>query len=297
MRLYRQQDVPEDERALLCRQSQFAGIVRLIVWCGLMAVFPISGWRAGSPLAFWGGIAVAAIVIPIALLDLGKLFRSTNWLMRITSDGLWINLRSYRVRNNRTDIQSVLYLDYAEIASVGRHTEAYTTPSELVSGPGSYGEVGGSTIWRDDFLEIQLNHDQTDELMAALNNLRNSASSGQRQIRIPHNSVWLASPSVIRIAWVSDHGHAVLPRLSKALERIDGNVRVVDPSRRERPDWRKLTAEEVVELARELVKVQGACVEATTLLVRAGGIPYLEANAQVQQFEDEEIVPGPAPPG
>jgi hypothetical protein len=57
----------------------------------------------------------------------------------------------------------------------------------------------------------------------------------------------------------------------------------------ERPNWRKLTAEQVHELPRELAHVHGATFEAMALLVRAGGISNAEANAQVQQFEEEAI--------
>src|SRR5207237_1335972 len=80
--------------------------------------------------------------IPVAVLDLAVMFRATNWLLRIGSDGVWINLRSYRDKDIVTDSPSIMHLDYAEIASVGRHTESYSTPSEMATGPGSYGPVG-----------------------------------------------------------------------------------------------------------------------------------------------------------
>jgi hypothetical protein len=295
MRLYRQNEVPEDEHGLLCRQSQFLGIVRLIIWCGVLAIPVVIGWKLGKPWVLWIGVALAAVVIPMAVRDLAAQFRATNWLMRIGRDGVWFNLRSYRDRDIVTDALSVMHLDFAEIASVGRHTESYSTPSKMATGPGSYGAVGGSTEWRDAFLEIQLNHDQSDELKTALNNLRfpaapNQPPFGQAQVRGRPSPVWLVSPAVIRIGWVSGHGPAVLPRMATALTRLDGSVRVAEPTRRERPNWRKLTAEQVHELARELVHVHGATIEATALLVRAGGVNYGEASAQVQQFEEEANV-------
>jgi hypothetical protein len=283
MRLHRQDEVPEDEYGLLCRQSRFAGVVRLVIWCGVLAIPPVFGWKFGKSWLIWTFVAVAAVVIPMALLNLAAMFRATNWLLRISSNGVWTNLRSYRDKDIDTDRRSVLYLDYAEIASIGRHTESYTTPSDTVTGPGSYGAVGGSTGWRDQFLEIQLNHDQTDELKLALNNLRNPTAS----IRSP---VWVANPAVIRIGWVSGHGPAVFPRLAAVLTRLDGNVRVAEPTHRERPNWRNLTGEQVHVLASELVHVHGATLEATALLVRAGGMSYGDASTQIRQFEKEGIV-------
>jgi hypothetical protein len=165
----------------------------------------------------------------------------------------------------------------------------------MATGSGSFGAVGGSTEWRDAFLEIKLNHEQTDELKSALNSLRFPPApaqppSGQVRVGGRVSPVWLVSPAVIRIGWVSGHGPAVLPRMATALTRLDGSVRVDEPTRRELPSWRKLTAEQVHELARDLVQVHAATIAATALLVRAGGINYREASSQVQQFEEEGIV-------
>jgi hypothetical protein len=288
MRLYRDADVPEDEQALLCRQSRLAGVVRFLVFAAALGVAPVLGWKFDHPWVLWIGFIVAAIVLPLMLVDMAALFRATNWLLRIGSDGVWINLRSYR--DKVSDAASVVRLDYPEIASAGRHTESYSTPSRMATGPGSYGDVGGSTAWRDEFLEIQLNHDHTDELQTALKNLRHPAVPDQGQswqVRSRHFPVWLVGPAVIRIGWVSAHGHAVLPRMAQALVRLDGSVRVAEPSQRDRPNWRKLTAEQVDELARELVFAHGATFEATALLVRAGRVPYAEANDRVLQFDQE----------
>jgi len=294
MRFFRQDEVPEDEHGLLCRQSRLAGVLRLIVWCSLLAVPMIFGWRLGKLWLLWTFVALAAILIPMALIDLAAQFRTTNWLMRVGRDGVWVNLRSYRDRDNGLDAPSAVRLDYGEIASVGRHTESYTTPSERATSPGSYGKVGGSTGWRDEFLEIQLNHDQTGELKTVLNSLRfppapAEQSSPQMPVHPRISPVWFVNPSLLRIGWLSNHGPATLPRLVTALSSLETNVLVAEPTRGERPDWRVLTSEQVHELARELVHVHGATLEATTLLVRAGGMSNGEANAEVQQYELETI--------
>lgn len=292
MRLYRQNDVPEDEHGLLCRQSRFAGVVRLIIWCGVLAIPIVCGWHFGKPWLIWTFVAVAAVVVPMALIDLTAQFRTTNWLLRIGSDGVWINLRSYRDRDMVTDAPSVMHLDYAEIASVGRHTESYSTPSEMATSPGSYGAVGGSTAWRDEFLEIHLNHDRTGELKTALINLRYQAIPGQPStrpapVRNGPSPLWLVSPAVLRVGWVSGHGAAVLPRMASVLNRLESYVTATAPSRRDRPDWRNLTADETNELARELIHVHGDTLDATALLVRAAGLTSAEADTLVQRFDQE----------
>jgi len=206
---------------------------------------------------------------------------------------VWINLCSYRDRDVVPDAPSVMHLDYAEIASVGQHTESYSTPSRPTADT--------PTEWRDKFLEIELTHDQTEELKAALNDLRfpplpAELPNGQVPIRGRVSPVWFVNRSLLRIGWVSGHGPAIAPRMATALARLETWVRVAPPTRRERPNWRKLTPEEATDLARELVHVHGDTFAAAALLSRACGISHGEASTQVRQFEAAGIVPGPIQP-
>src|SRR5215472_12994243 len=111
MKFYRQDEVPEDEQGLLCRQSRLMGVVRFIIWCSIMSIAPIGGWKSGEPWVLWIGVVVAAVVVPIALLDTAATFRATNWLLRIGRDGLWINLRSFRDKIMVPDALTVVRLD------------------------------------------------------------------------------------------------------------------------------------------------------------------------------------------
>ncbi|HEY3966713.1 MAG TPA: hypothetical protein VGM05_19275 [Planctomycetaceae bacterium] len=294
MKFYRPAEVPEDDYGLLCRQSRFAGVVRLIILCIVLAIPSVVGWNTGKPWLFWTFVAVAAVVIPMAVLDLRSMFRATNWLLRIGYDGMWINLRSYRDRDVGLDALSVVHLDYGEIAGVGQHTESYTTPSKMATGPYSNSAIGGSTAWRDQFLEIQLNHDWTEELITTLNDLRfppapAQSPSGNAAAQVRISPVWFVNRSVLRIAWISGHGAAILPRLPQVLGRLDGVVPLSEATRRERPNWRKLTADQATDLAREIVHVHGDGFAATALLTHVCGMSQGEANRQVRQFEETAI--------
>jgi hypothetical protein len=282
VKFYHASEVPHDGRGLLFRQSRFWGIVRLFVFVGFLLIPIIYGWRSHHPLMLWIGIALFAILIPILWFDLAAMFRRTNWAVRIDSDGMWINLCSYRDR--ATDALSVVWLDSSEIATAAKHTEAYTTPSERVSGSGGYGKVGGDTIWRSHFLELDLTHEVAEELQAALNNLRQQSRPTSRSVPI-----WLVGPTVVRIPWNTGHGPLIAPGLGRALARLGTCVQVLEPTRRERPNWPRLSPEEAQELARELACVYGDSIDATTVLVRAAGMPYNEANRMVMQFESEAV--------
>jgi len=285
-------DLPTDTPGMWCRQSRLAGVVRFIVFCVIFAIPPVLGWKFNQPWLLWPGAALASFILLLLLRDLAAMFRATNWLLYIGPDSLWLNLHSYRDKVSTE--ASVVRFEYGEISTVGRHTERYATPSELV-GPGSYGDVGGSTIWKDEFLEIRLTHEQTDELKTALNELRSPPRSNGHSFRKAQfrngcfYPLWLVSPSVLRITWLSGHGPLIRPSIRRTLAELGTHVRIAAPTERRRPDWRKLAEEDVVPLARELVQVHGAGLEATTLLVRAGGLAYGEANTLVQKISAEDV--------
>src|SRR5690242_232792 len=83
-------------QGLMCRQSRLAGVVRFVLFSGALAAPPVLGWKFHYPWLLWGGLILAAIVIPLLLMDTARLFRATNWKLGIGSDGVSINLRSYR---------------------------------------------------------------------------------------------------------------------------------------------------------------------------------------------------------
>lgn len=173
-------ELPTDTPEMWCRQSRLAGVVRFIVFCVILAIPPVLGWKFNRTWVLWPGAALAIVMLPLLLRDLAAMFRATNWLLYIGHDSLWLNLHSYPDKVS-TDA-SVVRFEYGEISTAGRLTERYATPSEMVV-PGSQGDVGGSTIWKDEFLEIRLTHEQTDELKAAPNELRSQPRSNNPSFR------------------------------------------------------------------------------------------------------------------
>ena len=101
--------------------------------------------------------------------------------------------------------------------------------------------------------------------------------------------MWLVSPAVLRITWTSGHGNVLAPPITSAIDQLETYVQRAERTERVRPSWRKLARQEVDELARELVIVHAADLEAVALLVRAGGITDAEARTQVQRFVEEGV--------
>jgi hypothetical protein len=289
MKLHRASEVPVDTHELICRESRLAGVIRFFFF-GIVLLAPIVyGWQVGYQWLMWLFTILFTIVIPLMLKDVIGQFGETNWVVRIRSNGVWINLKSYR--DKVSEGASVVWLDYREIASAGRHNESYSTPSVGTGSPRPGTDVR-DTIWHDVFLELRLIDDQTGELQATLSNLRSEAVArqrpgGQSLFRHEHFPVWLVEPAVIRIIWSTAHRVVVAPRVSQAIAQLETYVPLVEPTQRKRPNWRKLTPPEVDELARELVHVHGAYSEAIALLLRIGGLTEAEAMTLVQRFEEE----------
>src|SRR5688500_3211954 len=80
-----------------CRQAPLRGLIGALIVSACFIGAAVLLWQQGFPWFAWSGCAVlAALVAPLMIADALKKFRSTNWLVWLGSDGLWINLRSYQ---------------------------------------------------------------------------------------------------------------------------------------------------------------------------------------------------------
>jgi hypothetical protein len=116
MQLMRLADVPLDPRHRVFRYSPLRAVVGATILAALAAGVFLYGSLSGAWLAYY----VAAVVM-IFLLIFQKLitarFRPSNWLLRLTDHGLFIQFRSYL--NHHFDDQdlTVVFLPYSEIRS------------------------------------------------------------------------------------------------------------------------------------------------------------------------------------
>ena len=280
MKLHLLDEVTPNASGLVCRQSRFAGILATIVFVGILVGAPIFWWNVQAPWIVWGGCGLLAIlVVPILLGDLVAKFRPTNWLVWIQPDGMWINFRSYQ-DDGPTDVRTVLQLDYSEIAEARRHVETFSTPDS----------EGGSTRDKLQSLELQLTHDKTDELQAALSEDRRRTPTERVYLRFIrassrpcHFAVSLPASDRLRIAWRGGKGSWVAPSLATVLRELDRHVRIAEPSRLDRPDWRQLNDEDFDALVLDLVHA-GARLDATKLLVERRGYTTTEAHQFVKEL-------------
>ena len=255
-----------------CRQSQLRGTIGALIVAAVLVGVPIVTWRAGISWFVWGGCAaVAALFVPILIRDAVAKYRSTNWVMRVDPDGLWINLRSLQTRA-AAEAATVLQVNYDEINHVHQHMDTWTTPLSERS--------LASCHWKLESLDLHLVSADTRDFAQALARERAASKGACPAVTVP-------APGIIRIAW-RGHGlnHDVVPGLDRILADMSVRVRVTDTTRTERPDWCRLNDAELEEQIDHLVR-WGDTLQASQLLRRRRGYSSTEAHKFVTELAEK----------
>ena len=211
---------------------------------------------------------LAALLVPWFLTDALAKLRSANWLMRLGSDGLWINLRSYQNRGLPM-ADTIVHLPYEEIASARRHLESWSTPME----PSSL----AATHWKQESLELTIVSGKTREIARALVDERQRRAT----IKGTHQAVTVPAEGVVRIAW-RGHDNDVVPSLTRVLDELSQWVKVDDPTHADRGNWRDLSESDLDELVAQLAR-SGDDLVAAQLLIRRYGYSHAEAHKYVDE--------------
>ena len=250
-----------------CRQSPLWGAVGALILCAILVGTRFLARHVGAPWFVWGGcVVLAGLIVPIVIRDALAKFRSTNWVLRVNPDGLWINLLSYRKRP-AAEAATVVHVNYEEIDHAHRHIDTWITPASS----------GGSTHWKLVSLDLHLVSDDARDLALALAEERAADKGASPSVAVP-------APGVIRIAWRGHGlGHDVVPALDRVLAEMSPRVTVTDRTRTDRPDWRRLSDAELDELIEQLVR-WGDWGGAMQLLMRRRGYSATEAHVFVEEL-------------
>jgi hypothetical protein len=263
-----------------CRQSRLRGAVGALILSAILVGAIFLGRHVGAPWFVWGGCAVVAgLFVPIVIRDALAKFRSTNWVLRVDPDGLWINLRSFQQRS-AAEAATVVQVNYEEIDHAHWHIDTWTTPTsnsrslQTWTTPTS---TGRSVQWKLESLDLHLVSDDTRDLALAL-------AEGHASSKDASPSVTVPAPGAIRIAWRGHGlGHDVVPALGQVLAEMSERVTVTDTTRTDRPDWRRLSEAELDEQIEHLVR-WGDEGGAIVLLMRRRGYSSTEAHKFVAEL-------------
>ena len=273
MRLYAPDDVPSVIQGRVCRQSRLASVVGNLLLLTLMAGIP-AGFVLIARASTWISIPVLSFAALMAMWLGGtaiKALRSTNWLLRIAPDGLWINLRSYQNRDF-APAATVLFVPNREIAGVGQHS---VKRSERTS--------DGTAAWTDGYLDVRLTGPAPEEVGAEIAEERRRTVSraylgGFVTSRGRNNHVPVTVPmeNVLRLAWRGRFDF-VVPSLKKTLRELAANCTIDEAIVIGRVDLTTLNDAEVDQLILDRVE-NGDTLGAVKLLHEKRGYTLYDAK-------------------
>lgn len=279
MQLHTPDQLPSMIQGRVCRHSRLMALIGAILICGFLVGMPVWFVCQSRP-SLWISFPVLSLASLMTMWLLGlvaKAFRSTNWLMRIAPDGLWINLRSY-LNHEFAPAATVLFLPYAEIASV---SQSAVKRSERSS--------DGSTNWTDRYLDIQLVDPAPAEVAAEISEERRRILLGEHlggfvtsRSRNNHVPVTMPNDRLLRLAWRGRYDF-VVPSLKTTLRELTANCAIDEPSLKDVADVKLLTDEEVDRLIIECVET-GDTFGAVKLLRERRGMSLTDAKKFIDEL-------------
>src|SRR5262245_31233590 len=209
MRLLQLAVVPTAPQDKVYRYSPFRAsfVVLIVVLCaGGLFLF---GWLQDVWIAYYISAVIFLFLLIFQRLITAR-FRSSNWSVRMTNEGLYIKFRSYLNHHFPENDLTVLFLPYSETRS-GRLVKERQEVPDLADGR-------NSTMTKRRRLLILELAGESSELASALDNERKrvfgKVNQGGAKSRYQHVPVRLASPNLLMIEW------GVVPGVQSILDAL-----------------------------------------------------------------------------
>jgi hypothetical protein len=269
---------PDD---LAFRERRLGKFLISMLFLALVVGFSLGAWMAaerggaGAALAAFLALMVVALIIMfmIAFASFQAAGRPTNWLLRVTAQGLFIHYRSYLNSHLSADRPTVLFLPHREIAwmRASQRTERRKLPNDT------------ATTQRRRYLEIGLRKDDVSELEEQFADERAVMTAARS--RFNHYPVLLVG-RVIRVEWRSPRT-AVAPGLRRTLDLLGPNYPAA-------PDVAEVLAsdETLTDVAAQEARIrdylaQGDTITATKLARHYFDYDLTAAKAYVERMEEK----------
>jgi hypothetical protein len=199
MQLLRSADVPIDRRAREFRYSRWrAGTGAIILATTALALIAFGRLNNTSIPYYIAGVTIVTLLIFHNLVT--ARFRPTNWLVRMTDDGLFIKFRSYLNYRFSDHDPTVVFVPYSEISSAKLVKERQAIPDR------DGGNRRATTIRTRRFIELELagnSEPLADALTGESKRVFAKPADGGANVstRYQHLPVRLATPNLLRIEW------------------------------------------------------------------------------------------------
>lgn len=162
-------------------------------------------WIIASPF-----VLIALLLWVVIVLGMWRsvtaCFRRSNWVMKLTFGGLYLQFRSYLNHHFPDEVPTILYLPWADIAAA---QESVVHTSEVDSD-------GHSGINAKRYLDLHLNRTDTEAIRQAIaaETARKQTTKGRSSMRFHHVPVQVPQQGVVRVEW---RGRKVLKALKAHL--------------------------------------------------------------------------------
>jgi len=278
MRLLRNCEVPEAEVRRTFRTSPLASLAMLaLFWIGTVLLgrllvvegpeLPTLVWVVLGPLALIAALVLLVVDLCVASAFLASL-NATNWVLKTTAHGIYLQLRSYQNWKIADDENTAVYIEFDEIVRARRLT--FDDRS---------GGSDGETRVLDRYLELELRHADTAELAEAVRveRMREGAESNFLGIKSKSKAIDLpvtvGAPDIVRVTW---RGRGMLSELAAQ------GVECSEPETLERgvPE----NDAELEDRILELLEV-GRKIDAVALVRQRYGLSLTQARTFVEDFD------------
>jgi hypothetical protein len=279
MRLLYPQNVPQPLQGLVCRQSRLSTFLFTVLFLAMTAAVPaVMFWQA----RIWWWLSAVVIVIvgwfaKILLVNVWRTMRSTNWLLYISPDCLWINIRSY-ANCDFAPAATVIQLPYEEIAHV----------RELIVKRAERNHEGNAT-WRERSLEIRLLSAVPDQVAAEIAEERRRRAGGIAFFgavtfshRTDMQSVTAPEKDLIRVAWRT-RTEWITPSLRRVFEALEGHVTIAAAETRDDSHADQMSGEELDRLILRSLESSDR-MGALKLLQQSRGLSTTDAHRFVEEL-------------
>jgi hypothetical protein len=216
MRLMRELEVPVTPRDRLFRASRFHAILFVLIVLGACAAVLFYRWPAARPSYFISAGALALLILCRRFIT--ARFHPSNWLLRLSDEGMFIHFRSYLNEGMPGEDPTVMFLSFSDLRSARRVKEWIIKRNMQ----------GGSESQILHWVEFELAIDPA-PLVAALAAERSLPGAsvkhwyGTSITLVQDFPVLMERPPFLRVRW------QVVPRVSVLLDALPKGVTIAPP--------------------------------------------------------------------
>jgi hypothetical protein len=273
MQLLRLDEVPQQRAIKTFRYSLWPALNMAIILLAITGGQYYFIAYKDAPAFLWIFIVFTALIALFCInLARAGLRKKTNWLIRYTTDGLYVKFRSYQNYRIPDDTSSVVFIPNNEIDRIRIVDEKLRVPNS---------EYGAAQI-NDKFLDLVLHNVSLEALEKALQQERRIMPPARFGVssRSEDFPVRVIEPDTVRIKWQAK------PNVKKAAATFEKMFPVEHAGTDNRGNWDSMRAPEKETLIIELAQ-RGETLRATQLARQHYGYSLKEAREYIKEVNGE----------